>query len=110
MTIENSGSIDGMVISKTDGKVVLQISDHLDWVNVERHCDLLEKKIGAYLGFVQSGQLQERLPKAVGRSVRISVIYQHEPSEFGFKFLNAAKQQLQESGFELNYGALPSNY
>lgn len=110
MTVENSNSVDGMGISKADGKAVLTISDHLDWSDEQRHFDLLEKKIGAYLGFIKSGQLQEALPAAKGCSVRIEVIYQHEPSELGSRFLSAARQQLQGADVELAYNPLPSWY
>ena len=45
MTIENINSVDGMGISKADGKAVLTIADHLDWSDEPHHFDLLEKKI-----------------------------------------------------------------
>lgn len=110
MTIENSNSVDGMGTSKSDGKVVLTIADHLDWSDEQRHFDLLERKIGTYLGFIKSGQLLEKMPAAQGRAVRIEVFYQYEPSFMGLRFLNAAKQQLQDMGVELAYGALPAKY
>lgn len=110
MTVENINSVDGMGISKADGKAVLTIADHLDWTDEQRHFDLLERKIGAYLGFIKSGQLQEVLPAAKGCPVRIEVIYQYEPSEVGSRFLSAAKQQLQGAGVEFDYNALPGQY
>lgn len=110
MTVENSSSVDGMGISKADGKAVLTISDHLDWSDEQRHMNLLETKIDAYLSFIRSGQLQELLPAAKQRAVRIEVIYHCEPSDFGARFLSAAKAQLQAAGVELIYGKLPSHY
>jgi hypothetical protein len=107
MTVENPGSVDGMGISESDGKVVLTISDHIDWLNEKNHFSLLEKKIGAYLGFIKSGQLLEELPNAKGHEVRIEIIYQHNPSDMGSRFLMAAKQQLLTNGVELVYKALP---
>lgn len=99
-----------MGISNTDGSVVLTISDHLDWGDEPNHFALLEKKLGAYLGFITSGQLYEVLPAARGQLVRIELIYQHEPSDLGYRFLTAAKQQLKSAGVELAYRSLPSQY
>jgi hypothetical protein len=110
MTVENLDSVDGMGISKADGKAVLTIADHLDWSDEQRHSKLLEKKIDAYLGFINSGQLQEALPVAKACAVRVEIIYQYEPNEAGSSFLRAAKRQLQDAGVELTYSALPSRY
>lgn len=110
MSIENAGSVDGLGISKNDGKAVLTISDHLSWENEKIHFDLLERKIGSYLNFIKSGQLFEVLPNSQDREVRIELIYQCPLSDMASTFLNAAKQQLQSMGVELTYEPLPENY
>ena len=110
MSVENSNSVDGMGISKADGKVVLTIADHLDWSDEQHHFKLIERKIGSYVGFINSGQLEEVLPAAKGCPVRIELIYQYKPSELGSRFLNAAKQQLKSMNVELAFGALPPQY
>jgi hypothetical protein len=110
MTIEKSGVVDGMGISKSDGKVVLTISDHLDWQDGKSHFDLLEKKINSYLGFVKNGQLHDVLPVSKWRLMRIEVVYQYEPSEVGSRFLAEVKQQLQSMGIELVCKRLSENY
>lgn len=46
MSIEDSGSIDNLGISKGDGKAVLVISGHLNWEDEQTHFNLLETKIG----------------------------------------------------------------
>lgn len=107
MTIENIETIDGIGISKDGGEVVLQISDHLEWVNNEFHLNLIEKKIGLYLGFIKSGQLLEIIPEAGGRSIRIDIICKFEPSELASIFLNAAMRQLKVMDIKLSYGMLP---
>jgi hypothetical protein len=110
MSIEDSGSIDNLGISKGDGKAVLVISDHLNWEDEKTHFNLLEKKIGKYLGFIKSGQLLEVLPDSKDKDVRIELIYQFQPSEMASRFLSAAKQQLQSMGVELTYKELPEGY
>jgi hypothetical protein len=110
MSIEDCGTIDGLGISKVDGKAVLMISDHLDWEDERAHVNLLEQKIGRYLGFIKSGQLLEALPESTGRDVRIELIYQHSPIEVALLFLLAAQRQLESLGVEFTYARLPQGY
>ncbi|WP_051711574.1 DUF6572 domain-containing protein [Andreprevotia chitinilytica] len=109
MTVEDSSLVDGLGISKRDGKGVLTIADHLDWQDESMHFALLEKKIGRYLSFIKSGQFLEVLPNSQGRAIRIELIYQHQPSEEASRFLGAAKKQLDAMGVEFAYSALPEN-
>jgi hypothetical protein len=110
MTIENPDSVDGMGISKSDGKVVLTISDHVEWSDEKKHFNLIEKKINAYLDFIRGGQMLEALPNSKGREIRIEIIYQHHPSDIGGRFLMAAKRQLWAEGVDLVYKALSDKY
>lgn len=41
MSIERSDVVDGLGISRVDGKVVLTISDHLRWDEPKKHFELL---------------------------------------------------------------------
>ena len=58
MSIEQSDKIDFISITKS-GKVQLTISDHLEWNNEEMHLLILQKKINAYLDYIQSEQIFE---------------------------------------------------
>jgi len=110
MSIENSGVIDSMGISKVDERAVLLISDHLDWADEASHFELFEQKISKYLDFIKSGQLLEALPRAKDRPIRIELVQQHKPTENALRFLNSAKQQLAEMGLEFTYHPLPAGY
>jgi hypothetical protein len=110
MTVENSGVIDGMGISKKNGDVVLMISDHLTWENEAERFSALERKIGNYIQFSKTQNLVEALPAARGRPVRIQIVYQFEPTETASKFLRAATEQLESLGFGLTYGLLPEPF
>jgi hypothetical protein len=110
MSIEDAGSIDGLGVSNVDGKVVLVISDHLDWVDERHHFDLLERKIGGYLGFIKSGQLLAAVPDSQDRDVRIELVHQFLPGETASLFLAAAERQLRTMGVELTYKELPEGY
>ncbi|AMP01568.1 hypothetical protein CAter282_3786 [Collimonas arenae] len=110
MTVENAGVIDAAGIAKDSGEVVLTISDHLPWHNEPEHFRFLERKIGKYLDFIQSGQLLESIPQAEGRAIRISIFCKYKPNESAAIFLRAAQQQLDEVGVGLSFATLPDGY
>jgi hypothetical protein len=110
MSVSNSAVIDGLGISEGDGKAVLTISDHLSWQDSKTHFDLLERKIGAYLAFIQSGQIVDSLPTAEGKGVRIELIHEHAPNDAARRFISAAQQQLKTLGVEFVAKGLPDGY
>lgn len=99
-----------MGLDKDTGEVVLFIADHLSWANDAEHFGKLEKKIGGYLEFVNSGQLVTRLPEAQGRPVKISVMYEHRPPLHAVSFLEAARAQLESLGIRFSHQTLPKGY
>ena len=108
MSIEESGMIDSMGVSRVDQKAVLLISDHLEWVEEGRHFSLVQQKISSYLDFIRSGQLLEVLPRAEGRPIRIELAYKYQPTESALGFLNATKEQLAGTGLEFTFHPLPT--
>jgi len=72
MSIEQSDKIDFISTTKS-GKVQLTISDHLEWNDEEMHLLILQKKINAYLNFIQSKQIFKDYPNAKNRKLKISV-------------------------------------
>lgn len=73
MTIEQTEVVDAIGIERSTGHIVLSISDHLDWVDVERHSTLMREKVDSYLRFVSSGEIFQSYPKARSRQVVIRV-------------------------------------
>jgi hypothetical protein len=82
----------------------------LAWHDLKAHFDLLEKKIDAYLAFIQSGQFLESLPAAEGKRVRIELIHEHAPNDAGNKFISVAQQQLSKLGVEFLAKGLLEEY
>jgi len=110
MTIENDAQIDAMGLETSTGKMVLTISDHLDWSEASAHLQAIESKVNAYLGFIQSGQIVEQDADAKGRPVKIAIYQQFsEPSEVT-PILNKLAAQLGFVGIELWRGHLPLGY
>lgn len=101
MSVENSKVID--FISENDDKIVLTISDHLEWDGENEHIFLLQEKINAYLMAMESGQLQESYPASINRKIVISVALKYVPDETGMSFLSKANEVLSKAGYEFNY-------
>lgn len=87
---------------------MLVISDHLPWDS--KHLELLERKLAAYVGFIESGQILETFPSAAAAKYVISVIHMHDPDPDAQQFLREAAAGLAERGFGFRYGPLPAGY
>jgi uncharacterized protein DUF6572 len=67
VTVQDPNLIDVTSIDKQTGDVILTISDHLDWADTIEHQQILQRKINAYLAFIESGDLLQQFPDANGR-------------------------------------------
>jgi hypothetical protein len=109
VTVEQSDVIDGIGTDKVTGSSVLTISDHLGWDRpLDYHRDCLERKLGAYIQFIESGRIRELHPEPKSPTVQIFLL--RRPSEEGQKMLAAARAALGARGFPLIYGPLPDGY
>ena len=74
MSVDNPNVID-FISEQDDDKVVLTISDHLEWDDEDNnHLYLLQEKVNAYLSAIESGQVDKAFTSAMGRKPIISVI------------------------------------
>lgn len=82
--------------------VKLGIADHLSWVeNFQEHIELLEKKVNAYLSYIESGQLRNTEQISVPASPRIHIVLYtaFEPSGEAKQFLSRLQTLLENMGF-----------
>jgi len=101
MSVENTKVID--FITEKKNNVILTISDHLEWDDDNEHIFLLQEKINAYLGAIESGQLNEKHPTSVGKKVTISIALKYDPNEQGVLFLSYIKDLLLNAGYDFDY-------
>ena len=95
VTVESPNVIDAVGTHKETGDVILTISDHLPWgARVEAHRFALERKLGGYVEFIESGQIFDDYPKAKGTVVRIEAVLLHEPDESGLEVLETCRRAL----------------
>ncbi|MEQ1784246.1 MAG: DUF6572 domain-containing protein [Hyphomonadaceae bacterium] len=110
MAIDDAGTIDALGIEPETGYAMMIISDHLSWLNLVAHLNALQQKVGAYLRFIQSGQLDAALPEGIGRKRKIGIIQQFEPTEIAHQLLQGVSQHLAAFDVEFGYGPLPEGY
>ena len=108
MSLENTQVIDCIGFEAATGRVVLTIADHLPW-NDHEHLLLIQEKLNSYLAFIESGEIFESYPEAMGRQLVIDLVLQHWPSVEGLRHLELAKEQVENAGTELRYSVLREN-
>jgi uncharacterized protein DUF6572 len=104
MSIEETNAIDFASIDRASGDLLLTITDHLPWDHNEgNHLVLLQNKFNAYLRFVESGEVFEKVPDAKGRSIVINVVGKFSLSEKADRFFELARSRIEEAGFRLQF-------
>lgn len=99
MAVDQLDGIDLIGVRRESGEVVLTISDHLDWSDSREHQLILQKKLNAYLAFVESGEILESYPDSRGRRVVFSVVFHFAPDDGSLAFLEAAGKIVESAGF-----------
>jgi hypothetical protein len=102
MAVDNPDVVD-IVSDDPYGRVVLTISDRLDWDDPASHLYTLQAKLNRYLAFIESGELLESRPGAAGKRVAIRVVLQHSPTVEGVGFFEQAKTIVEAAGFDFAY-------
>ncbi|SDI05163.1 hypothetical protein SAMN04488136_15011 [Vibrio xiamenensis] len=99
MSIEQKNKVD--MITQLNDKVVLVISDDLEWDEKNQKLLLLQDKLNAYLSFIESGQLSDKYPNLDNNRIQIRLISKYAPNAEAEKFLSIASQSVKQAGFEL---------
>lgn len=104
MSIYDTELIDKAFVNRDGTRLILIMADELGWDDQELHFNLLEKKIGRYLNFVDGGTIQQHIPEANNLPVTIDIRFKHDLTANAISFLSAAQQQLDEQNIKLTYG------
>jgi hypothetical protein len=106
VSIEDTQVVDVTGRDRITGRVVLTISDHLPWSDEARHFDLLDQKIRAYVGFIESDQILQRYPDARERRAQIELVCKYPPTPGAVGFLDALRQALERRGIAFTHAVL----
>lgn len=103
MAIEDTESVDIVSVERSTGLVVVSLIDSMDWSEdtEQHHLELLEKKLNAYLRFIESGEIAEWVSDASGRGIVISACFKHQPTVRALRILASARAIIEEAGFSL---------
>ncbi len=107
MSIEHTESVDAIGTEISSGKVILTISDHLDWEDEGRHLLALQDKMNTYVRFIESGELLSAYPDATGRTPVTDVVARVEPARSGVQFFDQVRQTLRSAGIDLRVRVQP---
>ena len=101
MSILEIKKVDAMGISKDGKGLILMLADHLDWQNEQEHLILLQDKINAYLGFIESNQYLDNFPDIVFDYYVIDVRFKFKVTENCLKFFEVINIQLKENNIQV---------
>lgn len=110
MAVDDPNNLDALGLDPDTGHALLVITDHLDWTDIVAHMNALQAKIAAYIGFIQSGEIDVHLPEGKDRPRRIGIIQQFEPPETAIELLEGLAMQLAAFNIDFVYGPLPEGY
>lgn len=105
MTIEQLDIVD-FILVEPEGDTVLTVSDHLAWEDEKEHLRHLQEKLNAYVRFIQSGEIYEKWPDAVGKPVLIEVVVKHPVPRESLWFFEKATAALMGAGYKFRVRAL----
>jgi hypothetical protein len=102
MTIEQPDVIDFTTTDPLTGEVCLVISDHLPFdVDEGQHLWILQCKINKYLGAVESGEIYQQCPQAIGNKIVIFIAAKHPLTKNARSFIEKCRETISGFGLEL---------
>ena len=110
MSIDQADAIDFANIDRASGDLWLTITDHLPWEENEGdHLVLLQNKLNAYLRFIESGEVFEKVPDSRGRGIVINLVAKFPLSEQADFFVRKARTAIEGAGFRLQFSLMRPN-
>lgn len=106
MTVEQGDVVDAIGVEPSSGFLILTISDHLDWRDVDSHLSALRDKLNTYIHVVESGQLLELYADAAGRTVVVDVVIRVPLSREGEEFFRNVERVLATVGMRVRVHGL----
>lgn len=92
--INELDKIDYMVLDEIDSsKLILAITDHLDWQFVRGHLLLLQEKLNNYINYILNGEYKEIYKENIQR-FQIMIYVQYQPHKKLEKLLSKFRKEL----------------
>jgi hypothetical protein len=103
MSIKQINIIDSVAVSDEDGRLLLIISDELDWKKTQDHLEVLEKKLDLYLSCINNGEIYEIFPQGKGRPISIQIYAKFKFPQKALEYLEVVNKKVAswEFGVEI---------
>jgi hypothetical protein len=110
MTVEQHDVVDFISIN-AGGDVVLTVSDHLSWDQVNEHLFCIQEKLNGYQRFVESGEIISSYPNAAGGHIVIDVVLKYPARQEASWFFERTSEAINGGGFgfSMRHTAAPTN-
>jgi hypothetical protein len=106
MGLEHPNAIDFAGLERDGSAIVLTIADALDWSDEQAHLVALQRKLDAYLAFIETGQVFDVYPEAEGARVVIDVVTSTPLAASGLELLGLAKTVAKGFGAAVTHRVL----
>jgi hypothetical protein len=105
--VENPNAIDLAGLERDGSAIVLTIADGLGWADERGHLVALQRKLDAYLAFIESGQVFDVYPEAAGCRVVVDVVTGMPMAPAGAELLRLAAVVARELGATVTHRVIP---
>jgi hypothetical protein len=109
MPVDEPNTID-IICEKRDGTIQLIVSDHLPFDGDAEHLLILQTKLNAYLRFLESGEIYQKYPSALDRTVTVEIVFFEKPDRDARLFLLKAAEIFDSAGFPLTHKVFADSY
>jgi len=96
MTVEDTAFIDAIARDEQSKTVVMLISDHLDWRDVNAHLEKLIKKIDVYMQYVANGEIRDRYPDYDNHAIELRIAFDVPPPDEAKALLKKVQGRIVE--------------
>ena len=103
MSVEETDCIDIIRHDIAHEKIILDITDHLEWDDENGHLLKLQDKLNVYLRFLKSGEVYEGHEELRGKKFAINVVFKNAPTPGAIKFIEIVTPIVNNSGIEFRH-------
>jgi hypothetical protein len=103
MTVEQPDVVDFVARDGATKTILLVVSDHLVWDEVNEHLFCLQEKLNTYFRFVESGELAEKYPDIADHKITIEIVLEHSPPDTANWFFEKARGASEAAGLALTW-------
>lgn len=107
MSLDKLDTVDAIGTETDSGIVILTIADAWDWTDVDNHLLALQAKVNKYIEFIETGQIYETYPLAIGRRLAVDLITRYPlPGETSC-LMHAISRTLAQLNVEFRQRVIP---